>query len=282
MKPISRSAENILQPVQLREDEFLDEESKLIYCSRCRTPRQKRFEMTGKLFEPRCMCVCQTAAYEQREQERKHREFLDTVAKNRSVGLTDPVLRKHTFENDLGYNPKQMNMAKRFVQHWDEFRKSSMGLLLWGNVGTGKSFIVGCIANALLDKGVPVMMTNFARLLNKLTDMYSGDRNAYINSFNSFPLLIIDDLGVERNSEFAREQVFNIIDSRYRSQLPMIVTTNLTVDELKNPADLARARIYDRVLERCTAIKVNDQNIRKLNMAENLARAKQLLEGVTA
>ena len=110
--------------------------------------------------------------------------------------------------------------------------------------------------------------------------MYSGDRNAYINSFNSFPLLIIDDLGVERNSEFAREQVFNIIDSRYRSQLPMIVTTNLTVDELKNPADLARARIYDRVLERCTAIKVNDQNIRKLNMAENLARAKQLLEEV--
>ena len=200
----------------------------------------------------------------------------------RSVGLTDPVLRKHTFENDLGYNSKQMAMAKRFVQHWDEFRKSSMGLLLWGNVGTGKSFIAGCIANALLDQGVPVMMTNFARLLNKLTDMYSGDRNAYINSFNSFPLLIIDDLGVERNSEFAREQVFNIIDSRYRSQLPMIVTTNLTVDELKNPADLARARIYDRVLERCTAIKVNDQNIRKLNMAENLARAKQLLEGVTA
>ena len=64
MKPISRSAENILQSVQLREDEYLDEESKLIYCSRCRTPRQKRFEMTGKLFEPRCMCACQTAAYE--------------------------------------------------------------------------------------------------------------------------------------------------------------------------------------------------------------------------
>ena len=280
MKPISRSAENIFQSVQLREDEYLDETSELIYCSRCRTPRQKRLEIIGKLYEPRCMCACQTAAYEQREQERKQQEFLDVVAKNRSVGLTDPVLRKHTFENDLGYNHKQMKMAKRFVENWDEFRKNAMGLLLWGYVGTGKSYIAGCIANALLDKGVPVMMTNFTRMLNKLTDMYSGDRNAYIDSFNSFPLLIIDDLGVERNSEFAREQVFNIIDSRYRSQLPMIVTTNLTVDELKNPADLARARIYDRVLERCTAIKVNDQNIRKLNMAENLAKAKQFLEEV--
>ena len=277
MKPISTDLESVFQPVQLREDEYLDGETNLIHCSLCCTPRQKRFEMTGKLFEPRCMCSCQMAAYEQREQERKHREFLDTVAKNRSVGLTDPVLRKHTFENDLGHNPKQMNMA----ENWDAFRKNSMGLLLWGNVGTGKSFIAGCIANALLDKGVPVMMTNFARLLNKLTDMYSGDRNAYIDSFNSFPLLIIDDLGVERNSEFAREQVFNIIDSRYRSQLPMIVTTNLTVDELKKPADLARARIYDRVLERCTAIRVNDQNIRKLNTAANMARAKHLLEEVT-
>ena len=103
MKPISTDLEIIIQPVQLREDEYLDEESKLIYCSRCRTPRQKRFEMTGKLFAPSCMCACQTAAYEQREQERKHREFLDTVAKNRSVGLTDPVLRK---QRDMNGHPR--------------------------------------------------------------------------------------------------------------------------------------------------------------------------------
>ncbi len=110
-----------------------------------------------------------------------------------------------------------------------------------------------------------------------------SSRRRFVQRFlNFFPLLIIDDLGVERNSEFAREQVFNIIDSRYRNQLPMIVTTNLTVDELKNPADLARERIYDRVLERCMAIRVNDQNIRKLNKAENMAKAKRLLEGVRA
>ena len=276
MIPICTEIENLTHPLQLRQDEYLDE-SGLIYCSKCKTPRQKRIEAAGKRMEPRCMCACQAEAHEWQEQERKHREFLDMVERNRSVGLPDPELRKHTFENDLGYNAKQIAIAKQYVQHWEEFQASSTGLLLFGNVGTGKSFIAGCIANALLDKGVPVIMTNFARLLNKLTDMYAGDRNAYIDSFNRYPLIIIDDLGIERNSEFAREQVFSVIDSRYRSQLPMIVTTNLSLKKLKNPEDMARARIYDRVLERCMPIRVNEQNIRDLNKEANLVRVKQLL-----
>ena len=278
MISISTKMEGLIQPLTLRADEYLNEDN-LICCSKCHTPRQKRIEVAGTKMEPRCMCTCQTADYEKREQERKHREFLDMVERNRSVGLPDPELRKHTFENDLGYNPKQISIAKQYVQHWDEFLVSSTGLLLWGDVGTGKSYIAGCIANALLDKGVPVIMTNFARLLNKLTDMYSGDRNAYIDSFKKYPLMIIDDLGMERDSEFAREQVFSVIDSRYRSQLPMIVTTNLSLEELKDTTDLSKARIYDRVMERCLPIKVNEQNIRELNQAAVLTRAKQLLSG---
>lgn len=276
MIPICTEIEGIIHPVELRADEYVGNNG-LIYCSKCHALRQKRIEVSVKTIEPRCMCACQTEDYDRREQERKHREFLDMVAKNRSIGLPDPGLRKHTFENDLGYNSKQIRMAKRYVQHWEKMQKNSTGLLLWGDVGTGKSFIAGCIANALLDKGVPVIMTNFARLLNKLTDMYAGDRNAYIDSFNRYQLMIIDDLGVERNSEFAREQVFSVIDSRYRSELPMIVTTNLTLEELQHPEDLSRSRIYDRVLERCLPIRVNDQNIRELNQAATFAQAKQLL-----
>ena len=279
MIPVYTEIENLMHPLLLREDEYRDE-SGLIYCSKCHTPRQKRIEVSGKTIEPRCMCACQAADYEQQEQERKHREFLDMVAKNRSAGIPDPELQKHTFGNDLGYNPKQIEMAKQYVQHWEEFQKTASGLLLWGNVGTGKSFIAGCIANALLDKGVPVIMTNFARLLNKQTDMYVGDRNAYIDSFKRYPLMIIDDLGIERKSEFAREQVFNVIDSRYRSQLPMIVTTNLPLKKLKNPEDMTRARIYGRVLERCMPIRVNDQNIRDLNKEANIERTKQILGNI--
>ena len=264
-----------MEPGQLREDEYVDKG--LIHCRMCGTPRQKRIEVNGMRFEPRCMCACQTAAHDRREAQRRQMEFLDTVSKNRSLGLPDPELRRHTFDPDQGHNPEQMARARRYVENWESLRRRAMGMLLWGDVGTGKSFIAGCIANALLDRGVPVLMTNFARILNRLTDFSAGDRNAYIDDLNRFQLLIIDDLGVERNSEFAREQVFNIIDSRYRAKLPLIVTTNLPLQELKNPDSLAKARIYDRVLERCVPIRINNRNIRQENAQENLKRAKELL-----
>ena len=160
----------------------------------------------------------------------------------------------YTFAKDSGVNP-EMALAHKYVENWDSMKERSSGLLLWGDVGTGKTFFAGCIANALLDKGIPVLMTNFARILNTLAGMHSEDRNPFIDSMNRYSLLIIDDLGMERNSEFALEQVFHVIDSRYRSRKPLIVTTNLTLTELNTPADMAHRRIYDRILERCVCIQ---------------------------
>jgi DNA replication protein DnaC len=276
MNSIAADIDKLLHSVELREDEYRDDATGLVFCSRCMTPRQKRLELGGSIYTPRCMCDCQSADYEQRETLRRRQEFLDMVARNRSIGLPEPGLRKHTFANDLGYNHTAMSKAKKYVDNWDQMYQKSMGLLLWGDVGTGKSYIAGCIANELLERGVSVLMTNFARLLNRMTDLNSGDRNAYVDSFNAYQLLIIDDLGIERNSEFAREQVFHIIDSRYRSQKPMIVTTNIPLPEMREVKDMSRARVFNRVLERCVPICVDECDIRAENASENLALAKEL------
>ena len=105
------------------------------------------------------------------------------------------------------------------------------------------------IANALMEREISVCMTNFALILNDLAASYK-DRNEYIARFCSFPLLILDDFGMERGTEYGLEQVYNVIDSRYRSRKPLIVTTNLTLEELQNPEDTAHARIYDRPTRR--------------------------------
>ena len=194
----------------------------------------------------------------------------------KTSGLQDKALYDYTFARDNGSNP-EIKLAHNYVSNWEEMKANASGLLIWGDVGTGKSFFAGCIANALLEKGIPVLMTNFSRILNTLTGMHFEDRNQFINSLNRYSLLIIDDLGIERNSDFALEQVFNVIDSRYRSKKPLIITTNLTLSELNNAADIAHKRIYDRILERCIPVRINNRNIRQDNATANLKQAKRIL-----
>ena len=204
-------------------------------------------------------------------------ELRDKIQRNRSIGLPEPLHRPYTFDRDKGYPPELMVKARRYVDNWEQMYQNGMGLLLWGDVGTGKSYAAGCIANALLDRGVSVMMTNFSRILNSLASLQWGDRNKHIDDLNQYSLLIIDDLGIERGTEYVLEQVYSVVDGRYRSGKPLIVTSNLTLQQLREPQDMAHARIYDRVLERCVPIRVVGQNIREQKSAENIRTARELL-----
>ena len=164
-----------------------------------------------------------------------------------------------------------------FLTDWEIMREENIGYLLWGKVGTGKSYFAGCIANALMEQEVAVRMTNFSAILNDLTASFEG-RNEYIERLCRFPLLIIDDFGMERGTEYGLEQVYNVIDSRYRSRKPLIVTTNLTLDSLQNPLDTAHARIYDRLLEMCAPILFTGENFRRETAQAKLNRLKELMK----
>ena len=260
----------------LQEGEYVNAEDGLIYCTSCHTPRQTRVIILGRTMTPFIPCRCEQERVDVEKAKRERIERMERIARMKASGLQDRALRDYNFANDLGYNP-EIAKAHAYVEHFAEMEASSTGLLLWGDVGTGKSFFAGCIANALIERGIPVLMTNFARILNTLTGMYAEDRNRFIDSFENYRLLVLDDLGMERGTEFALEQVFNVIDSRYRSKKPMIVTTNLTLGELKQPADLARRHIFGRVLERCVPLKLNRLDIRAENAAGQMKAAQALL-----
>ena len=197
-------------------------------------------------------------------------------------GFTDQTMREWTFENDNGENP-QTATAHRYVEKWEREYAENLGCLFWGSVGTGKSYLAGCIANALMEKEIPVYMTkipvymtNFAHILNDLAASFEG-RNEYISRLFRYPLLIIDDFGMERGTEYGLEQFYNVIDSRYRSKKPLIVTTNLTLNELHHPQDTAHARIYDRLLEMRPPILFTGGNFRRKTAQSKLECLKELL-----
>ena len=225
---------------------------------------------------PRCICACQIEAERRRKEADAQRERMERIKRRKAQGLQDRYLYDYTFANDHGENPL-IEKARAYVERWSEAFRDNTGLLLFGDVGTGKSFFAGCIANALLERDVPVLMTNFPSILNRLTGVFSEDRADFIASLELYDLLIIDDLGVERSTEYAIEQMFYVIDSRYRSRKPMIITTNLRLEEIKNPPDLAHARIYDRILERCAPILFVGKNFREENAAATRTAAKQIV-----
>ena len=230
-------------------------EDGLLYCGKCRKPKEAYFApdkaaIFGRDRHP-AECDCQRTAREEREAAEKRRRHLDTVEELKRRGFTDPTMRDWTFENDNGRNP-QTGLARRYVEHWEDMRTDNIGCLFWGGVGTGKSYLAGCIANALMEKEIPVRMTNFA-------------------------LLILDDFGMERGTEYGLEQVFNVIDSRYRSGKPLIVTTNLTLDDLHNPEDTAHSRIYDRLLSMCVPVRFTGDNFRQETAKRKMESMKKLI-----
>ena len=255
-------------------------EDGLLYCGKCHKPKESYFpkETAAWLGHDRhpAECDCQRAAREEREAAEKRRSHLETVERLKRRGFTDPAMQNWTFENDNGKCP-QMGHARFYVENWEAMKEINAGYLLWGGVGTGKSYFAGCIANALMEQEVAVRMTNFSAILNDLTASFEG-RNEYIERLCRFPLLIIDDFGMERGTEYGLEQVYNVIDSRYRSRKPLIVTTNLTLDSLQNPLDTAHARIYDRLLEMCAPILFTGENFRRETAQAKLNRLKELMK----
>ena len=251
-------------------------EDGLLYCGKCHTPKQVRQPLLGEMKVLHCACKCSVERNKREAEEQRKRDRMQYLDSMRRTGFPDAEMRKWTFDNDDGGNSKIIDIARKYVENFDAMRSQGTGLLLYGNVGCGKSFAAACIANALIDRGTPCMMTNFSRIINKLQESFDG-RQKYIDNLSRFDLLVIDDMAVERNTEYVWENVMNIVDSRYRSGLPLIVTTNLTIGELADPSDIRRQRVYSRLKEMCVPIEVTGADRRTRKMERNIMSAKELL-----
>lgn len=244
-------------------------ENGLCYCGKCHTPKQTRCEIFGRTRLVSCMCKCKAEEYKREQAEKKRMEHYDRAVTSQVMRINNQAAEKWTFDRDDGANQRISTFARKYMENWEVYRKNGQGLLLWGDVGTGKSFIAACIANELRKRRIPTMFTSFGAIIKSVSN-FDIDKNQFFRDFGKFDLIVLDDLGAERNSAFALEQVFDVIDSRVQSRLPMIVTTNLTISELKNPESRSYQRIYDRLLQVCTPVNFSGRSRRKTQAEQNV------------
>ena len=171
-------------------------------------------------------------------------------------------------------NARVLRLCKRYAEGFDEMLEKNQGLLFHGETGTGKTFAAACIANYLLARKVSVVMTSFVKLLS----MQNQDDEQLIARMNRVKLLIVDDLGAERSTDYALERVYNIVDSRYRARRPVIFTTNLSMSDMKGNADVRFSRIYDRIFELCYPVPFSGKSWRKADAAKRYGEMKAFLE----
>ena len=233
-------------------------EDGLLHCGKCGGFKRSRIEVSGEEIIVPVWCECMTRAKE--EEKKRSETILANMRANelRRLSLMDNSLSavRFTIADKSGENARSVEICRRYAAKFQQMKQDNRGLLLFGGVGTGKTYTAACIANELLAQGVSVVMTSLVKLIeNGISDLCSR--------LSAIDLLILDDLGAERSTDYALEQVYNIVDSRYRAGLPVIYTTNLTLEELKNPADMRYARIYDRVLEKCFPVEFRGVSRRK-------------------
>ncbi len=283
MKIIARNAIN---RQEVKPEDYEDEKKRLV-CGVCGEFRREYREFpTPTPNEPdkkswiliTKQCKCDRDKQEWEERQKQAEDDMKRIQLLRKASLMDKKFQEAVFEqfNTTEYNSKNLSLCKRYATNFDKMLENNQGLFLWGNVGTGKSFAAACIANYLLSNKISVIMTSFVKILEIIQN--AGEReNEMIERLNSVKLVIFDDLGAERNTDYALEKVYNIIDTRYRKNLPMILTSNLSMEDMKDETDIRYKRIFDRIFEVCYPIQFTGPSMRRKLAFERFGEMEKLL-----
>lgn len=254
----------------------------ILCCRECGKPVEKRVfcERLGLDMVVRILCECEKV-------NRDREERAQDIQKEKEICFGKvgySLYSKYTFANDNGKNDK-MKLARNYAKHFDEVLKDDgeglpmgKGLLIYGTVGTGKSYMAASIANEIIERGHTALFTNFVDIGNKLRTFDADIKKSVMRTLRMPSLLILDDLGVESANDYMRSVVFEVVQMRLEARKPIIVTTNITKQELLNCQDIDRTRIYDRLLQCCIPVEVIGKSMRRAGFAEDYYKAMDILQ----
>ena len=222
-------------------------------------------------------CNCDEAnkiwkIYDEFIEKEKLKEFnlkqIDKLFQNNNLGKRQ---LNSTFENYkiTNKNKKAYDNAKKYANKLIN-RATDKGLFITGTYGVGKTYLASCIANEVIKNKITVVFGTLIQLLDYIKDTYKDSDMSdkeYLNLYYSVDLLIIDDLGKEKPTEWVLEKLFLIVNNRYNNYLPIVITTNYNRNQLRERLCVNKNysmvdSIISRLYEMCGGIEIKDEDHR--------------------
>lgn len=207
-------------------------------------------------YVPSCICYKELTEKHLKEKSENLEKIRieNKIKKIKDISIVDVKFNESKFENS-DCTEKHMRLAKRYSEIFIE-KELKEGIIFFGNSGTGKTYAAACITNKLLQHNKTVLAINVTSYLNKLKSDFNIE-NVILKNISECDLLILDDIGTEKVSDWVYEKMFLLIDTRYKTNKPIIITTNLNITddencELKRHFEInGKNRIKDRITEMC-------------------------------
>lgn len=249
------------------------------YCDKCGEPLTREVQFGDKIMTLPLACKCQRQERMELEaQMKKDREILRNADIIRN-GYLDRYYAELTFDKDDSAESKASKDMKRYAQKWQQMKEKNIGLLLMGGYGSGKTYYASAIANEVRRLGESVLIGTLSKLIQELNENYGRNREDWEEKIQTYPIMVLDDLGVERETDYNLEQMENIIDLRYRANRPLIVTTNLSPDEIKDiKGDIRKERAWSRIREMCVPYVITGKDRRKDTGNEKIAVVREMFK----
>jgi DNA replication protein DnaC len=232
---------------------------------------QSKYGKPGEWYYHPCTPECEKKN-DQREWEISRRDARVATLRERS-GLSKRMkgYALDNFDHEVSKST-QRALAKvmDYIMNWSENQETGRGLYFCGDVGTGKTHLAVAVMNELITrKRVPSLFVTVPELLDNLRGAYNDpgrNLDEWMDAVKNADLLLLDDLGSERPTEWVQERVFVIVNHRYREALPTIFTSNI------GPKDLAAQlgeRTASRIISMCDWISLEGDDYREMEARKN-------------
>ena len=225
----------------------------------------------------RCLCEHETEERDNEYKQLKQSDSRKKIEHLRSISLLGEKYCDVCWNNTTTGRNESFDYARnrcyKYSQRYEEVQEGGYGLYLWGDKGVGKTHLTACIANSLLNQGIPILFTSLYKISKAIKGTYQKNsvktEQQMIDEFININFLIFDDLGSEvftntQGDNWLQGLLYDLINERYNSGKPTIFTSNHDLNQLVKERKIM-SKTVDRIQEmtKGAVMKIQGESWRK-------------------